>query len=98
MRLVQAWQVANLANVFDREVIQAGMAEVLGVDDPGELPDPILPAGAPGDPGNTDNPATAGNGGSKNPGSAKGTGQGKSNGTGADSPNDHSTDQSSKSK
>jgi hypothetical protein len=59
MRLMQAWQIGNLANVFDREVIQAGMAEVLGVDDPGELPEPIVPAGiggSPDDPGNTDKP------------------------------------------
>jgi hypothetical protein len=99
MRLMQAWQIGNLAQVFQREVIQAGMAEVLGVEDPGTLPDlpPVLqpgetPGGSPNDPGTTDTPSTAGKGGGgKNPGGSAGSGQGKSSGTGK-APNDHSTD------
>lgn len=106
MRLMQAWQIGNLANVFERDIIQAGMAEVLGIDDPGELPElpPVLmpgdtagQGGSPNDPGTTATPGTKGKPatgtgtGRRNPGGSAGSGQGKSTGAG-NAPNDHSTD------
>jgi hypothetical protein len=94
-RRLQAWTLANNTGYFAKDIIQRGMADSLGIADPGPVPQgALLPSNSASLPRkDIDTDGSGSKGGTTGAGGATaGTGQGQGDGSGSGLGNDHSTD------